>query len=102
MQPHHLPDGGGTYYSILFYVVLLFGLTELKAQISWIDNVCRCMDLVTTRANWTFVRSFVLQGVEVRRVDIEPSSLVVTRTYPLSCRSPASVVYEDTVCLKRP
>ncbi|KAG6382092.1 hypothetical protein JVT61DRAFT_733 [Boletus reticuloceps] len=40
MQPHQLPDGGGTYYSILFYVVLLFGLTELKAQISWIDNVC--------------------------------------------------------------
>lgn len=44
MQPHHLPDGGGTYYSILFYVVLLFGLTELKAQISWIDNVCLCVD----------------------------------------------------------
>lgn len=33
MQPNHLPDGGGTYYSILFYVVLLCGLTELKAQI---------------------------------------------------------------------
>ena len=46
MQPHHLPDGGGTYYSILFYVVLLFGLTELKAQISWIDNVRFCMDLL--------------------------------------------------------
>ncbi|KAF8415387.1 hypothetical protein L210DRAFT_3657556 [Boletus edulis BED1] len=59
MQSHQLPDGGGTYYSILFYVVLLFGLTELKAQISWIDN-----------------------GVEVR--------------------SPASVVYEDTMFLKRP
>ncbi|KAH7883408.1 hypothetical protein F5I97DRAFT_237833 [Phlebopus sp. FC_14] len=38
MQPHYLPDGGGTYYSILFYVVLLFGLTELKAQISWFEN----------------------------------------------------------------
>lgn len=48
MQPHHLPDGGGTYYSILFYVVLLFGLTELKAQISWIDNVRLCMDLLPT------------------------------------------------------
>jgi len=59
MQPHQLPGGAGTYYSILFYVVLLFGLTELKAQISWIDK-----------------------GVEVR--------------------SPASVVYEDTMELKRP
>ncbi|KAG9312597.1 hypothetical protein JVU11DRAFT_6994 [Chiua virens] len=56
MQPHHLPDGGGTYYSIMFYVVLLFGLTELKAQISWYDN-----------------------GMEIR--------------------SPASVVYEDTMFL---
>ncbi|KIJ11257.1 hypothetical protein PAXINDRAFT_15797 [Paxillus involutus ATCC 200175] len=54
MQPHYLPDGGGTYYSIFFYVVLLFGLTELKAQISWRDK-----------------------GVEMR--------------------SPASVVYEDTL-----
>ncbi|KAF9231963.1 hypothetical protein BU15DRAFT_67879 [Melanogaster broomeanus] len=38
MQPHYLPDSGATYYSILFYVVLLFGLTELKAHISWMDK----------------------------------------------------------------
>lgn len=38
MQSQQLP-GGGVYYSIDFCVVLLFGLTELKAQISWTENV---------------------------------------------------------------
>ncbi|KIM58494.1 hypothetical protein SCLCIDRAFT_128104 [Scleroderma citrinum Foug A] len=38
MHSHQLP-GGGVYYSIMFYVVLLFGLTELRAQISWRENV---------------------------------------------------------------
>ena len=38
MHSHQLP-GGGVYYSIVFYVVLLFGLTELRAQISWRENV---------------------------------------------------------------
>ncbi|KIJ08849.1 hypothetical protein PAXINDRAFT_88277 [Paxillus involutus ATCC 200175] len=32
--------GGGTYYSLDFDVILLFGLTELKAQISWEHLVC--------------------------------------------------------------
>ena len=40
MQSQQLP-GGGVYYSIDFCVVLLFGLTELKAQISWTENVRR-------------------------------------------------------------
>ena len=31
--------GGEDYYRLDFNVVLLFGLTELKAQISWIDGV---------------------------------------------------------------
>lgn len=29
----------GTYYKLDYKVVLLCGLTELKAQISWIENV---------------------------------------------------------------
>ncbi|KAG6334775.1 hypothetical protein ID866_4308 [Astraeus odoratus] len=37
MQSNPLP-GGGAYYSILIHVILLFGLTELKAQISWREN----------------------------------------------------------------
>ena len=31
--------GGVPYYRIDYKVVLLFGLTELKAQISWMENV---------------------------------------------------------------
>ncbi|KAL4068705.1 hypothetical protein V8B97DRAFT_1918465 [Scleroderma yunnanense] len=38
MRSHQLPGGAGVYYSIMFYVVLLFGLTELRAQISWVEN----------------------------------------------------------------
>ena len=33
-------SGGGGYYRLEFDVILLFGLTELKAQISWNDGVC--------------------------------------------------------------
>jgi hypothetical protein len=36
---------GATYYTLKFDVVLLFGLTELKAQIAWIENVSRSPDL---------------------------------------------------------
>ncbi|KAK2464382.1 hypothetical protein APHAL10511_003529 [Amanita phalloides] len=31
-------ETGGKYYRLNFDVILLFGLTELKAQISWIEN----------------------------------------------------------------
>jgi len=33
--------GGNQYYHQNFSVVLLFGLTELKAQISWMEDVSR-------------------------------------------------------------
>ncbi len=33
--------GGQRYYTIKFDVVLLFGLTELKAQLQWVENVSR-------------------------------------------------------------
>ncbi|KAI5991133.1 hypothetical protein EDD15DRAFT_1115401 [Pisolithus albus] len=39
LQPRRRPDGLGVYYTIAFDVVMLFGLTELKAQISWKENV---------------------------------------------------------------
>ena len=29
-----------TYYRLDYDVILLFGLTELKAQIGWLENVC--------------------------------------------------------------
>lgn len=30
----------GVYYKMHYDVILLFGLTELKAQISWMHEVC--------------------------------------------------------------
>ena len=31
--------GGGVYYSLSFEVVLLFGLTEIQAQLRWSEEV---------------------------------------------------------------
>jgi len=39
LLPRTSPEGK-TYYHIEFEVILLFGLTELKAQISWLEDVC--------------------------------------------------------------
>ena len=38
LHPQQAPEGGD-YYCLDYDVVLLFGLTELKAQISWNDMV---------------------------------------------------------------
>ena len=37
--PPQRAANGSTYYEMDYDVVLLFGLTELKAQISWMDKV---------------------------------------------------------------
>ena len=31
--------GVGTYYQVNYDIILLFGMTELKAQIAWKENV---------------------------------------------------------------
>ena len=36
---------GDQYYTQDFNIVVLFGLTELKAQITWIENVRRPLNL---------------------------------------------------------
>ena len=38
LQPQRAADGS-KYYEIRYEIVLLFGLTELKAQIRWMDKV---------------------------------------------------------------
>ena len=38
LQPQLSPDGV-VYYDIDYKVILLFGLTELKAQIKWVHKV---------------------------------------------------------------
>lgn len=39
MQPETNPKNGDLYYRLYFDIVLLFGLTELKAQMAWMENV---------------------------------------------------------------
>lgn len=39
--------GGVQFYKQDFSIVLLLGLTELKAHISWMDNVCALNSYVT-------------------------------------------------------
>ncbi|KAF9047806.1 hypothetical protein BJ165DRAFT_1403442 [Panaeolus papilionaceus] len=38
LQPRTKPSGGGSYYRLDYEIVLLFGLTELKALVSWKEN----------------------------------------------------------------
>jgi hypothetical protein len=43
LQPQR-GEGGAIYYEHYFDIVLLFGLTEIKAQISWTEDVsCLCL-----------------------------------------------------------
>ena len=37
--PQPKVDGKGVFYKLYFNIVLLFGMTELKAQIAWEENV---------------------------------------------------------------
>jgi len=38
-QPRTSPINGKHYYAFKFDIVILFGFTELKAQIAWMENV---------------------------------------------------------------
>lgn len=38
-------DKGKAYYRVDYDIVLLFGLTELKAQVAWDENVCHPIPL---------------------------------------------------------
>ena len=59
LQPEVAPDGG-VYYELDCEVILLFGLTEFKAQISWMDKVR--LVLVSSK----LYRLHTVQGVEKR------------------------------------
>jgi hypothetical protein len=84
--------GGVFFYQQEFSVVLLFGLTELKAQISWVEDVSPLSSLCywlidhvycrakrSGRISCPFIRSFV----HIANCDI--------------CRGPAKVVYDLNV-----
>ena len=39
MFPQRNATGNGSFYRVYYDVVLLFGMTELKAQVAWKENV---------------------------------------------------------------
>ena len=61
LQPQRSPDGI-VYYDIDYEVILLFGLTELKAQIKWVHKVRLVIVLVLSE----LYRLHGVQGVEKR------------------------------------
>lgn len=52
LRPQRAP-GGDDYYCLDFDVVLLFGLTELNAQISWTDDMVRLLIIPSSNASLT-------------------------------------------------
>ena len=61
LQPQVAPDGD-VYYELDCEVILLFGLTEFKAQISWMDKV----RLVLVPVSSKLYHLHTIQGVEKR------------------------------------
>jgi len=41
LRPQSKTTGAGTFYRLDYDIVLLFGMTELKAQVAWKENVSR-------------------------------------------------------------
>ena len=51
--------GQGSFYSVDCEVVILFGMTELKAQIAWMENVsCLYMFVQSNGFQINFTRGF--------------------------------------------
>jgi hypothetical protein len=45
LQPQPSLNGFPRHYELYFEVVILFGLTELKAQVEWLENVRICIHI---------------------------------------------------------
>ena len=48
--PRRKAEGKGVFYEFDFDIALLFGMTELKAQMAWKEDVS-CFDLSNKRMN---------------------------------------------------
>jgi len=62
LPPLSKPSGEGIYYRLDFEVILLFGLTELKAMVTWKENVSPV--LVLLHPNFTSVIRVLNDGVQ--------------------------------------
>ena len=88
IQREYNPRGGVPFYQLKFDVVLLFGLTELKAQIAWIENVRCLLPFPMTKYLW---RCATGSGETVRWWRTWQTTCLF---WPLDSRGPASVVYD--------
>ena len=81
--------GGSTYYTLDFKVVLLCGMTEFKAQISWMEDVSRrqyYQGVITLKSAMIGQREAVRQ----KNSDDMDSLFILTLS-----RGPAKIVYDD-------
>ena len=85
IRPQTNPKTGVVYYNLYFDVVLLFGLTELKAQIAWIENVSLSPPhnaLSDTRFNRAWKNGMVFLSSQAKK------------TLNSKFSGPASIVYD--------
>jgi hypothetical protein len=54
LKPRLSSGAGRIYYALELEVILLFGLTELKAQIAWKEEVRFLIPTIALRLNLTF------------------------------------------------
>ena len=79
---------GKTYYRLDYDVILIFGLTELKAQIGWLEKVW--ISLLCAYLSTNLLQN--IQGIEKRYDPLISEKCLMD----FECdRSPASIVYED-------
>ena len=52
LLPQPKVAGQGSFYSVDCDIILLFGLTELKAQLAWQENVSRLSYAVQSNSFW--------------------------------------------------
>jgi len=64
LPPLSKPSGKGIYYRVDYEVILLFGLTELKAMVAWKENVSPV--LVLLHLIFTSVVRVLNDGVQRR------------------------------------
>jgi len=84
-------SSGKTYYEVDYEIVLLFGLTELKAQVAWKEHV--------SLFKWVYYRSKmadsdlyrIYQGVEKRWAN---HFIVLPCVLISSYRSSANIIYD--------
>jgi hypothetical protein len=91
LKPRRSSGAGRPYYSIHYDVIVLFGLTELKAQIAWQEQVRSPIHLQVLRLT---LISYLAKGQEKRCVLLFWGVMKCELMLQLS-RSSATIVYDE-------